>query len=105
MTAPLGHIKPVFAMPGGGTTQGHIEDVINKFGKDVMIAAGGAVHGHPMGAIAGAKAFRQGIDAVMAGKTLREAEKDNPELKAALDAWGVYGEAQATQNYDLKSKF
>ena len=105
MTAPLGHIKPVFAMPGGGTTQGHIEDVINKFGKDVMIAAGGAVHGHPMGAIAGAKAFRQGIDAVMAGKTLREAEKDNPELKAALDAWGVYGEVQATQNYDLKSKF
>lgn len=105
MTAPLGHIKPVFSMPGGGTTQGHIEDVINKFGKDVMIAAGGAIHGHPMGATAGAKAFRQGIDAVMAGQTLREAEKTNPELKAALDAWGVYGEEKATQNYDLKSKF
>ena len=32
MTQPLGHIKSVFAMPGGGTTPGHIEDIINKFG-------------------------------------------------------------------------
>lgn len=39
MLAPLGHIKPVFFMPGGGTTQGYIEDIINKFGKDVMTAA------------------------------------------------------------------
>ena len=63
MLAPLGHIKPVFPMPGGGTTQGHIEDVIHKFGKDVMIAAGGAIHGHPMGPAAGARAFRQGTGA------------------------------------------
>ena len=102
MLAPLGHIKPVFSMPGGGTTQGHIEDIINKFGKDVMIAAGGAIHGHPMGPAAGARAFRQGIDAVMAGKTLKEAGKEYKELGVALDLWGIYGEEKANQNYDLK---
>ena len=102
MTQPLGHIKPVFAMPGGGTTPGHIEDIINKFGKDVMIAAGGAIHGHPMGPAAGARAFRQGIDAVMSGKTLQEAKTDNEELRVALDLWGIYGEEKAKNNYDLK---
>mgnify|MGYP002679102710 FL=1 len=102
LTQPLGHIKPVFAMPGGGTTPGHIEDIINKFGKDVMIAAGGAIHGHPMGPAAGARAFRQGIDAVMSGKTLQEAKADNEELRVALDLWGIYGEEKAKNNYDLK---
>ena len=82
MLAPLGHIKPVFPMPGGGTTQGHIEDVIHKFGNDVMIAAGGA------------RAFRQGIDAVCAGKTLEEAGKEYEELGVALKLWGIYSEAK-----------
>ena len=94
MLAPLGHIKPVFPMPGGGTTQGHIEDVIHKFGKDVMIAAGGAIHGHPMGPAAGARAFRQGIDAVCAGKSLEEAGKEYEELGVALKLWGIYSEAK-----------
>ena len=94
MLAPLGHIKPVFPMPGGGTTQGHIEDVIHKFGKDVMIAAGGAIHGHPMGPAAGARAFRQGIDAVCAGKSLEEAGTEYEELGVALKLWGIYSEAK-----------
>ncbi len=101
MLSPLQHIKPVFPMPGGGTTQGHIEDVVKKFGKDVMIAAGGAIHGHPMGPAAGARAFRQGIDAVMAGGTLKEAAQEHEELRAALDAWGIYEEAK-TGIFDLK---
>lgn len=101
MTAPMGHLKPIFAMPGGGTTQGHIEDIIHKFGKDVIIAAGGAIHGHPMGPAAGAKAFRQGIAAVMAGESLEDAGKEYKELNAALNAWGVYKEAKGG-NYDLK---
>ena len=103
MLQPFGHIKPIMPMPGGGTTQGHIQDIIDKFGKDVMIAAGGAVHGHPMGSAAGAKAFRQGIDAVMEGQNLREAAESGkyPELKAAIDAWGIYGEDQG-KIFDLK---
>jgi 2,3-diketo-5-methylthiopentyl-1-phosphate enolase len=89
LLAPWGHIKPVFPMPGGGTTQGHVQELIETFGNDVMIAAGGAIHGHPMGATAGAKAFRQAIDAVMAGQDIEVAAEGLPELKAAIDAWGT----------------
>lgn len=101
MLQPLGNIKPAFPMPGGGTTQGHIEDVIHKFGKDVMIAAGGAIHGHPMGPAAGAKAFRQGIDAVCKGKSLADAGKEYEELGRALELWGIYSEPQGGI-FDLK---
>ena len=55
-----------------------------------------------MGPAAGARAFRQGIDAVMSGKTLQEAKADNEELRVALDLWGIYGEEKAKKNYDLK---
>ena len=98
---PMGNIKPIFAMPGGGTTQGHVEDLYKKFGKDVMIAAGGAIHGHPMGPAAGARAFRQAIDAVVAGRSLEEAAGDFQELKVALDLWGIYSEKKGGL-FDLK---
>jgi len=101
LLTPFGDIKPAFPMPGGGTTQGHIEDVMKKFGNDVMIAAGGAIHGHPMGPAAGARAFRQGIDAVMAGRTLADAAKEYQELACALEAWGVYEEKKGGI-FDLK---
>jgi Ribulose 1,5-bisphosphate carboxylase, large subunit len=101
MLSPLHNIKPVFPMPGGGTTQGHVEDIIKKFGNDVIIAAGGAIHGHPMGPAAGARAFRQAIDAVLAGGNLAEAGKRYPELGAALDAWGIYSETKGGI-FDLK---
>lgn len=101
MLSPLGDIKPILPMPGGGTTQGHIEDIMKKFGNDVMISAGGAIHGHPMGPAAGARAFRQGIDAVLAGKTLREAGKEYKELGVALDLWGIYEEKKGGI-FDLK---
>ena len=101
LLSPLAHIKPAFPMPGGGTTQGHIEDVIRKFGKDVMIAAGGAIHGHPMGPAAGARAFRQGIDAVCAGMSLEEAGKKYAELGKALELWGIYSEKKSGI-FDLK---
>jgi len=101
MLAPMQHIKPTLPMPGGGTTQGHVEELVKKFGKDVCIAAGGAIHGHPMGPTAGARAFRQAIDAVMAGQKLGDAGKQHPELGAALDAWGIYTEAK-TGIFDLK---
>lgn len=101
--SPMKHIKPMFPMPGGGTTQGHIEEIMQKFGNDVIIAAGGAIHGHPMGAKAGARAFRQGIDAVMKGISIKEAIQDpkNEELKVAIDTWGIYGKKDI---YDLVVK-
>lgn len=101
MVSPLGHIKPAFPLPGGGTMPGHIEDMIQKFGNDVVIAAGGAIHSHPMGATAGARAFRQGIDEVISGVSLAEAGKKHKELGIALDAWGIYKE-ERSGIFDLK---
>ena len=101
MIRPMGNIKPIFPMPGGGTTQGHVEDLYKKFGNDVMIAAGGAIHGHPMGPAAGAKAFRQAIDAVKKGISLEDAAKEYEELKIAVDLWGIYSEKKGGL-FDLK---
>lgn len=101
MLTPMGNIKQIMPMPGGGTTQGHVEELVNKFGKDIMIAAGGAIHGHKMGATAGARAFRQAIDAVMNDSTLEEAAKEHEELEVALDAWGIYKD-EAGGIFDLK---
>lgn len=101
MLSPMKNIKRAFPTCGGGTTQGHIEDMVHKFGNDVIIAAGGAVHGHPMGTVAGARAFRQGIDAVMQGIPLEEAAKQYKELGVAIDSWGIYKENKGGI-FDLK---
>jgi hypothetical protein len=51
-----------------------------------MIFMVGGMLGHPMGCTAGAMAFRQAIDATMAGVGLNAAARDKPELMAALFA-------------------
>jgi hypothetical protein len=45
--------------------------------------------GHKMGYTAGAMAWRQAIDATLAGVPLTEAGKSKPELMAALEQWGI----------------
>ena len=65
-------------MPSGGITPGMVEQCVKDCGKDVLIGSGGGIHAHPDGAIAGAKAFRQAVDAVMAGidqKDLRQGSR------------------------------
>jgi 2,3-diketo-5-methylthiopentyl-1-phosphate enolase len=56
-------------------------------GIDYALGAGGAVHGHPMGAAAGARAIRQAMDATVRGGSLAEAAEAHPELAAALARW------------------
>jgi len=57
------------------------------FGKDFIIQAGGGIHGHKNGTVAGAKALRQAVDAVLIGETLENYAKSHKELKAALKLW------------------
>ena len=45
--------------------------------------------GHPMGYTAGAKAFRQAIDAAMAGIPLDVASKNLPESRRRTETWGI----------------
>jgi len=86
--APLQHIKKAFLLPGGGVHPGMVPALIATYGRDFIIGAGGGVHGHPMGSRAGARAFRQAIDAVMKGILLEEAAKEHEELRVALETWG-----------------
>ncbi|MCC9621721.1 2,3-diketo-5-methylthiopentyl-1-phosphate enolase [Thalassospira sp. MA62] len=75
--------KPILTVPSAGIHPGLVPDLIRDFGTDVVINAGGGIHGHPDGAAAGARAFRQAIDQAI-GKT-----SETDALSTALDAWGA----------------
>ncbi len=80
-------IRPVMAVASGGLHPGSIPAVVKYLGRDVVIQAGGGVHGHPWGTEAGAKAMRDAVEAVMKGIKLEEYE--SPELQEAIKKWGV----------------
>lgn len=85
---PFYHVKPTFPVASGGLHPGLVPDIVEIFGRDVIIQAGGGVHGHPDGTEAGARAMRQAVAAVLEGVTLEEYAEDHPELKKALEKWG-----------------
>jgi ribulose-bisphosphate carboxylase large chain len=60
-----------------GFHPGMVEWVTNEVGVDYLANSGGAIHGHPGGTLAGAKAMRQAVD-----KTY------GSEYKEAIDLWG-----------------
>jgi 2,3-diketo-5-methylthiopentyl-1-phosphate enolase len=81
--------KPgVWPIAGGAIKQGHIPTLFDDLGRDFIIGAGGAIHGHPMGPAAGARAFRQGIDLMMKHGKLEGLDMGK-ELKAAIEKWGT----------------
>lgn len=91
LTFPLYHLKPTFPMPSGGITPSMVPEVIRDLGNDIVIGSGGGIHAHPQGPIAGAKAFRQAIDAAVQGIPLEEYAKEHPELAVVLKEWaGVF---------------
>lgn len=61
-----------------GMHPGLIDKVSEIAGTDYLANAGGAVHGHPGGTIAGARAMRQAIDRTY-----------GPEYEQAIAAWGL----------------
>ncbi|TVY09566.1 2,3-diketo-5-methylthiopentyl-1-phosphate enolase [Paenibacillus cremeus] len=90
LTAHAGHLATSFPVPSAGIHPGLVPLILKDFGGEVVVNAGGGVHGHPMGAAAGGRAFRQAIDGCLAGRPLREyAAEGHPELQAAIDAWGI----------------
>lgn len=94
-TQPWWNIKPMMYACSGGTTQMAVEKIVKNVGTDVMLAAGGGVHGHPDGSEAGAKSMRQAIDAAMKGISVVDYAKDHEELARML----------AFLNPDLKKNF
>jgi len=89
MTLPFHGIRATVPTPGGGLHPGMTPRLFEDLGVDYAFGAGGAIHGHPMGAAAGARAIRQALDAASAGESLATAAGAHPELAAALDAWPV----------------
>jgi 2,3-diketo-5-methylthiopentyl-1-phosphate enolase len=89
LRTPFYHIKSIFPAPAGGVHAGNLSPMIRDLGYDCMIGVGGGIHGHKMGAAAGAKSVRQAIDALMSGVPLEEAAKKHRELAVALRSWGV----------------
>jgi ribulose-bisphosphate carboxylase large chain len=85
--AELGGLKPVLPVASGGVHPRLVPALLEPFGNDVVIQAGGGIHGHPDGTVAGAKAMRQAVDATLNGQSLEEYAKTHKELKAALEQW------------------
>ncbi|MCX8150216.1 MAG: type III ribulose-bisphosphate carboxylase [Candidatus Bathyarchaeota archaeon] len=81
-----GHNK-VMPVASGGLHPSLVPALIETFGKDVVIQAGGGIHGHTDGTVAGAKAMRQAVDAVLKGESLDEYAKSHKELQKALELW------------------
>jgi 2,3-diketo-5-methylthiopentyl-1-phosphate enolase len=81
--------KRTFPVPSAGIHPGIVPLLIQDFGVDSVINAGGGVHGHPDGAIGGGRAFRAAVDAVLSGLELKQAAEENEALRKALDLWGV----------------
>jgi ribulose-bisphosphate carboxylase large chain len=80
-------IKPVLAVASGGLHPGVIDELIKIAGKDIVIQAGGGIHGHRGGTRSGARAMRQAIRATLEGVSLGEYARDHEELRIALEQW------------------
>lgn len=84
----MSDLKPAMPVASGGLHPGLVPALVKFFGRDFIIQAGGGIHGHTNGTVAGAKAMRQAVDGVLEGKSLSEYAKQHEELKVALQIWG-----------------
>ncbi|MEM3736693.1 MAG: type III ribulose-bisphosphate carboxylase [Candidatus Bathyarchaeia archaeon] len=80
-------LKRVLPVASGGLHPRLVPSLVEIFGNDVVIQAGGGIHGHKDGTYAGARAMRQAIDATVEGITLAEYANSHGELRAALNTW------------------
>ena len=79
--------RKVMPVASGGLHPGLIPSLMDTFGKDFIIQAGGGIHGHPNGTQAGATAMRQAVDGTLKRVSLAEYSKTHAELKRAVDLW------------------
>ncbi len=69
-------------------TPDHLPMVMEDLGTEIMIDTGGGIHAFPAengGPSAGARVFRQGIDASAKRISMKDYAEYHPELKVALD--------------------
>lgn len=81
--------KTVMPVCSGGMYPGVVGKLVEEAGKNIQIQAGGGVAGHPGGVRKGAMAMCQAVDAACLGIAPVEYAKSHPELKIAIEKWGV----------------
>ena len=87
LKADMSGLKPVMPVASGGLHPRLVPALIETFGKDFVIQAGGGIHGHTDGTRAGATAMRQAVDATLKGVSLEEYAKTHKELRVAIELW------------------
>lgn len=85
---PMYEFKQAFPTASGGLYPAKIPNLVKHGGNNVIIQAGGGIHGHPDGTQKGAMAMRQALDATLKKITLEEYAKDHIELAKSLEKWG-----------------
>jgi 2,3-diketo-5-methylthiopentyl-1-phosphate enolase len=88
-TGTAASLSSSFPVPSAGIHPGLVPLILRDFGSEVVVNAGGGIHGHPQGTIAGGKAFRQAIEASLNQIPLREFAQSHQELQIAIDTWGI----------------
>jgi ribulose-bisphosphate carboxylase large chain len=83
----LNGLKQVMPVASGGLHPRLVPALLETFGNDVVIQAGGGIHGHPEGTKTGALAMRHAVDAALKGISLEEYAKTHVELWRALETW------------------
>ncbi|HVM45270.1 MAG TPA: ribulose-bisphosphate carboxylase large subunit [Candidatus Thermoplasmatota archaeon] len=83
-------LKKTVPVASGGMHPGVLHIVWDAVGDPgFAAAAGGGVHGNPLGSEAGGRAFRQAVEAYQKGVPVEEYAKTHDELAAALKRWGT----------------
>ena len=80
-------LKPMLPVNSGGLHPGHVPSLMKLFGNDIVIQAGGGIHGHPKGTTVGATAMRQAVDATMLKLSLEDYSESHSELFEAIKKW------------------
>ena len=88
MLNPMYEFKQTFPVASGGLYPAKIPNLVKHGGNNIIIQAGGGIHGHPDGTRKGAMAMRQALDATLKGISLEEYAKEHVELARALEKWG-----------------
>lgn len=80
--------KQVLPSLSCGMHPGLVNAIMNRFGNDIMLNVGGAIHGHPEGSRSGAAAMRQAIELSVENKFTKQNLLKFKELRLAIEKWG-----------------
>jgi len=81
------NVKPVFGVASGGVYPALVPKIMQFMGNDIVLQAGGGIHGHPFGTEAGARAMRQAVSAALQKIPLKEYARTHVELEESLRKW------------------